>query len=275
MFRRIAVTFSNLLPTTQEISARYQHLPVKELPSPGWSMPVISFVASTTPRNVNKRGVRVFLQYIPIARFTEDLAVAPSVSKEELQNIYVGITLYNGIPRNRYQAAEVTHYLPMHALDDLFGIYDAILEDSLFDYYICRGCNHQLPGHLKEHFHRDFYESSKNHELFAHSIFEDVHEDEREREYSQLYLNYQGKTGVGKNTQTPFRLYCMKLPQQRRRLQSGAENEMYWNSRGRIETSVGLTREQLLEMVEKIHQAVCGWFESHVEKCMTDLLNDL
>jgi hypothetical protein len=263
VFGRIAMTCANLLSTTQEISARYEKLPAKELLSPGWSMPVISFVASTTRRNAKKRGISVFLKYFPMAKFTEDLAVAPSVSNEVLQNIYVGITLYNGVQRDRYQAAEVTHYLPMHALNGLFCIYDAIMEDSLFDYYICRGCNHQLPGYLKEYFCHDFYESSKNHELFAHSIFEDIHEDEREREYSQLYLNYQGKNGVGDSSNTPFRLYCMKLPQQRRRPQGGAGNEACWDSRNRTEISVGLTREQLLEMVEKIHQAVCSWLEIH------------
>lgn len=254
------------LQTMQEILAYYENLPVKELPGADWTKFVVSFGAITRRRNARKRGILVFLKYIPTAKFTEDLAVAPSASSEGLRNLYVGITLYNGVRMGRYHVSEVTHYLPMHALDSLFQLHNAIIEDCLFDHYMRKACIYPMPQYLLESFRQDFYESHKNRELFTHCIFEDFKEGEKEQEYSQLYLSYNGRTSAGHDSNTLFRLYCMKLPRKSRKRETGEEFDRGWNSCNLTEASVGLTKDQLIEMVEKIHQEICGWFESRTEK---------
>ena len=252
------MTFTGSLSTTQEIFDFYKARPTKILLSPGWMKPIASFVAFTRHRKARKQVVSVFLEYIPMARFTEDLAVAPSVSEDPIENVYVGITFYNGTNRERHHVDKMTHYLPVHSLDGLFQLYNATMADKLFDYYMCKGYSSPITAYLWGHFRQDFYEANRNHELFAHRIFEYFDEGTKTMEYSQLYLHYNAKRPTGQNSNTPFQLYCMKLPKKQRGYRADKETEEDWNSNQITENSVVLTRSQLVEVVEKIHWAVCA-----------------
>ena len=59
---------------------------------------------------------------------------------------------------------------------------------------------------------------------------------------------------------------CMKIPRRPRKLEDDEGYEICWNSDNLTRTSVGLSQDKLLEMVEKIYREVLCWFESHTER---------
>lgn len=225
---------------------------------------------------VKEKGFALSLHYIPgdpfeingpVQELDEDMAPI----WQSFCSIYIRIDLHNKAVRKKEVANHAHHYLPFATLDGLFQLYNAIVTDTLFTYYLEKRGNHiqnasdELVALYQQHF-----QDQSGKQCFHHVHCEKFRTVAIPKPMSMFTVSYYPINQKGEKALLPWELACMTTyfrpltEDELEDLEYGGYVEKpraAFDENGYTTTALRIPTEDLLAAIESIYNTICQWFE--------------
>lgn len=243
----------------QKLPAQYFGAESTAMPKPGSSNRIVSFLFPSKHRKAKRKGFAVDLVYQPGVCMSDTLRNEFVRDISDASDFYIRITLYNETQIEIHNLPQMSHYLPLSSLPDLFRLADAIKEDRLFDFYInmdsqddmagASGVNHPQYAQLE----RQFFEKPYHQFLFHHAYFLYNRTSNSADGCSMLQIGYCSKNELGEAVNLPWKISCLST-----RYEQQAEDAPFqvWDNAKTKQTDLSIPTDWLLAMVEGIRGAL-------------------
>lgn len=224
---------------------------------------------------VQEKGFALSLHYIPVDPFeingpVQKLDEDMDPIWRSFCSIYIKIDLYNKAVRKKEFANHAHHYLPFAALDGLFQLYNAIVTDTLFAYYLeKRGIHIQNAGDELAALCRQHFRDQSGKQCFYHTHCENFRTVDIPKPMSMFTVSYYPINQKGEKTLLPWELACMTThfrpltEDELEDLEYGGYVEKpraAFDENGYTTTAIRIPTEDLLTAIESIYNTICQWF---------------
>lgn len=269
------------IPTIQQILSRYMEessVDASMLPAQKQEFEMTEYaypLRAGKKALVQEKGFVLSLHYIPGDSFeingpVQKLDGSMDPIRQNFCNIYIKIELHNKSARNKDSANHACHYIPFASLDGLFRLYNAIVTDTLFSYYLeSRGSWLQNASDELVVLYQQQFHDQNGKQCFHHTHCENFRTGDIPKPMSMFTVSYYPINQKGEKTLLPWELACVTT-----RFRALTEDELKdleyrgyvekpraaFDENGYTTTAIRIPTEDLLTAIESIQYALCQWF---------------
>lgn len=279
------------IPTIQQILSRYMEessVDASKLPAQKQEFEMTEYaypIKAGKAALVQEKGFALSLHYIPGDPFeingpVQKLDGSMDPIWQNFCNIYIKIELHNKSARSKDSANHAYHYLPFASLDGLFRLYNAIVTDTLFAYYLeNRGSHLQNASDELAALYQHHFQDRSGKQCFHHIHCENYRTSNIPKPVSIFTVSYYPINQKGEKSLLPWELECVTM-HFRALTEDELEDLEYkgyvekprvaFDENGYTTTAIRIPAEDLLTAIESIHYALCQWFSGKLLQSKTN-----